>query len=383
MSRPSPKRFLPLVVIAVGLLAYAGFSRYRASLPYEWSGTVEARTIEVGSRVGGRVKEVLVREGDRVKEGQPLVVLGPGDLDAQRLMADAQLRQAEAALAKLENGARPEEIAQAKARAAGAYAALQMSRTGARREDVDAARSRLAAAQVAVDKAGLDVDRARKLFATGAVAKAEVDNVEASQRGAVAQRDAAKSTLEELENGVRREELAQVASRADEAQAQAKLVVSGARIEDLSAARAAVDVAKGRLDQIQVAISELTIRAPRATRVESLDLRPGDLLPPNGAAATLVEDDALYVRIYVPETQLGLVKTGAKLPVFVDSFPGRAFDGTVQHVGSVGEYSPRNLQTADERAFQVFAARVELSSAPSSGQNELRAGMAALVKVAH
>lgn len=379
MDRPNPRRFLPLVVLAVGIAAYVGFTRYKAALPYEWSGTVEARTIEVGSRVGGRVKDVLVKEGDRVKEGQPLLLLETGDLEAQRLMADAQVRQAEAALAKLENGARPEEIAQAKARAAGAYAALEMSRTGARREEMEAARARLAAAQVAADKAQLDADRARRLFSTGAVSKAEVDNADAAQRAAVAQRDAAKSALEELENGVRREELAQVASRAEEAQAQAKLVVSGARVEDLAAARATVDAAKGRLQQIEVALAELTIRAPRPTRVESLDLRPGDLLPPNGVAATLVEDDALYVRIYVPETQLGLVKTGSKLPVYVDSFPGRAFDGTVQHVANVGEYSPRNLQTADERAFQVFAARVELGG----GRDELRAGMAALVKVAH
>lgn len=211
------------------------------------------------------------------------------------------------------------------------------------------------------------------------MSKAEVDNIEAAQRAATAQRDAAKSAFEELENGVRREELAQVASRAEEAQAQAKLVVSGARVEDLAAARATVDAAKGRLQQIDVALGELAIKAPRATRVESLDLRPGDLLAPNAVAATLVEDDALYVRIYVPETQLALVKPGGKLPVFVDSFPGRAFEGVVQHVASVGEYSPRNLQTADERAFQVFAARVELSG----GREDLRAGMAALVKVAH
>lgn len=254
-----------------------------------------------------------------------------------------------------------------------------MSRTGARREDIDAARARVAVAQVAVDKAQLDMDRVRRLFATGAISKAEVDNVDAAQRAAAAQRDAAKSALEELENGVRREELAQASSRAEEARAQAKLVVSGARVEDLAAARATVDAARGRLAQIDVALAELTVKAPRATRVESLDLRPGDLLPPNGVAATLVEDDALYVRIYVPETQLGLVKTGEKLPVFVDSFPKRAFEGTVQHVANVGEYSPRNLQTADERAFQVFAARVELAS----GREDLRAGMAALVKVAH
>lgn len=373
------RRFLPLVVIALLSTAYWAFTRYEASRPYQWSGTVEARTIEVGSRTGGRVKEVLAKEGDRVSAGQPLVVLEPGDLEAQRLMADAQLRQAEATMQKLEHGARPEEIQQARARAAGAIAALQMSRTGARSEALDAARARLASAQVAVDKAQLDADRAKRLFSGGAVSKADVDNTDALLRGATAQRDAAKSVLQELENGVRREELAQVAARAEEAQAQAKLVAAGSRVEDLAAARAIVDAAKGRLGQLQVAIEELTIKAPREARVEALELRPGDLLTPSAAAATLVEDDQLYVRLYVPETQLGLVKVGAELPITVDTFPGRAFKGVVRHVSSVGEYTPRNLQTADERAFQVFATRVELSD----GRDALRAGMAALVKVPH
>jgi HlyD family secretion protein len=373
------RRFLPLLVIAAAVAAYWGFTRYEASLPYEWSGTVEARTIEVGSRAGGRVKEVLAKEGDRVIAGQPLLLLEHGDLDAQRLMAEAQLQQAQAVLEKLEHGARPEEIQQARARAAGALAALQMSRTGARSESIDAARARLASAQVAVDKAQLDAERAKRLFSTGAVSKADVDNTEAQLRGATALRDATQSGLKELESGVRREEVAQVAAKAEEAQAQARLVASGTRVEDLAAARAVVDAAKGRLGQLQVALDELTVRSPKATRIEALELRPGDLLMPNAAAATLVEDDQLYVRLYVPETQLGLVKVGAELPIHVDSFPGRAFKGVVRHVATVGEYTPRNLQTADERAFQVFATRIELGE----GQDTLRAGMAALAKVPH
>jgi multidrug resistance efflux pump len=125
-------------------------------------------------------------------------------------------------------------------------------------------------------------------------------------------------------------------------------------------------------------IDELTIRAPRASRVESLDLRPGDILGPNATAATLVEDDQLYVRIYVPETQIGHIHPDQEVPVNVDSFPRRTFKGVVEHINSVGEYSPRNLQTADERADQVFATRIGLRE----GRDELRAGMAAFIHVA-
>jgi HlyD family secretion protein len=373
----SVRRFIPLFVIATALVAYAGFRVYQATLPYEWSGTVEARTISIGSRTGGRVKEILVHEGDRVKAGQPLVTLEAGDLEAQRLQAQGQLDQATANLDKLEKGSRPEEIEQAKARASTAVAAFEEAKHGARSEQIQATKARLVAAQVSADKAQLDAGRAHKLIVTGAISQAEVDNAEAALRGAVAQRDAAKEALDELENGERKEDIAQAAAKALEAQANAKLVVAGTRVEDIRAAKAMVDSAQGKLDQVNVEIDELVIKSPRAARVEALDLRPGDILGPNATAATLLEDDELYVRIYVPETLIGRIGVGQEVPITVDSFPRRSFKGVVEHINGVGEYSPRNLQTADERADQVFATRIGLRE----GKDELRAGMAAFITV--
>jgi multidrug resistance efflux pump len=373
----SPRRFAPLVVLALAGLGYGGYTVYQARRPYEWSGTIEARTISVGSRAGGRVKEVLAHEGERVEAGKPLLVLEPGDLDAQRLAARGQLAQAEAALERTKAGARPEEIEEAKARAATAVAALEESRAGTRREQVAQAKARLVAVQVLVDKAQLDADRIRQLVKSGAVSQAEADGVETALRGALAQRDAQKQVLDELENGARREEIAQASARAKEAQAAAKLVEAGSRVEDIKAAEGAVLAAEGKLKSIEVMIDELVVKAPRAARVETLDLRPGDIIGPNAAAAILLEDDQLYVRIYVPETRIGLLKLNAQVPVTVDSFPGRTFPGIVEHINSVGEYSPRNLQTADERADQVFAARIGLRE----GKDDLRAGMAAFIQV--
>ena len=304
-------------------------------------------------------------------------VLEPGDLDAQRLMAQGQLEQVEANLDKLERGARPEEIDEAKARAQTAVAALEETKTGARVEEIAGANARLVAAQVAVDKAKLDADRAHKLFDTQSIAQAQVDDADTALHGAVAQRDAAQQVLDELKNGSRREDIAQAQAKAAEARASENLVLAGSRVEDIKAAQGQVDAAKGRLDQVKTSLDELVIHAPRAARVESLDLRPGDILAPNGTASTLIEDDQLYVRIYVPETQLGHLRPEQEVPVSVDSFPGRSFKGIVEHINQVGEYSPRNLQTADERANQVFATRVGLRDATE----DLRAGMAAFIHV--
>lgn len=372
------KKTILIALAALGAIVYGGYRIYLWQSPYEWSGTVEARDISVGSRVGGRVKEVLVHEGQRVKAGQPLLELEPGDLPAQRLQAKGQLDQAQANLDKLEKGARPEEIAQAEARAKSAEAAFLQTKIGARQEQIAAAAARLSAQEVVTEKAELDAERMRLLFSKGAASRAELDNAETNLRAAAAQRDALKETLDELKNGSRREEVVQAQARAREAQASEKLIQAGSRVEDIEAARGLVEAARGRLDSIDVSIAELTVRAPKDAMVESLDLRPGDILPPNATAATLLEEDQLYVRIYVPETHLGQIALGQKLPVRVDSFPGKSFQGVVEHINSVGEYSPRNLQTADERADQVFAARVGLSA---TGRERLRAGMAAFVEV--
>ena len=101
------------------------------------------------------------------------------------------------------------------------------------------------------------------------------------------------------------------------------------------------------------------------------------MLGPSAPAAKLLEPGQLYVRIYVPETQLGHVQPGLEVPVSVDTFEDRTFVGVVEFVSDQGEFTPRNLQTADERANQVFAARVRLEE----GTDVLRAGMAAMVRV--
>jgi multidrug resistance efflux pump len=370
------KRLVPLILLVAIAGAYIAYQHYLASRPFEWAGTVESRTISVGSRTGGRVAKVLVQEGDQVKAGQVLVELEHGDLDAQRAGANAVLAQATASLDKLKAGARPEEIEQANARAAQASAQLQETRRGSRAEEVAAAEARVAQAQALVDKAQLDAGRTHTLVQKGALPQAEADAADTQLKTAKAERDALQRVLDQYRSGARVEEKVAASARLSEAQAAAKLVAAGARVEDLRAAQAIVDSAEARVDQLDVMLAELQIKAPVAARVESLQLRPGDILGPNATAATLLEDDQLYVRLYVPETQIGRISVGQEVPVKVDSFD-RTFKGKVEHINAQGEYSPRNLQTADERADQVFAARIGLQE----GKAQLRAGMAATIEV--
>lgn len=328
-----------LVVAVFGGIAYGGHSLYVYRQPYEWSGTVETQTVSVGSRTGGRVKDVLVHEGDEVKAGTVIVLLETGDLEARKIQAEADVEAAEAALDKLSNGARPEELAQAAARVASMRAAAGKEYGRASQEQKDFART-------------------QTLFSGGAISVAERE----SKQGAV--HAAAGAAVE-------------AGARAREAEAALRLLAGGTRVEDFRIAKANVAVAKAKLEMMKTLTDELSVRAPRDSRIESITVRPGDLLRENVPAATLLEKGQLYVRIFVPETQIGRIKVGQEVPISVDSFPGRAFKGRVGHINELGEFTPHRLTTAEDRASQVFGARVSVSE----GEQDLRAGMAAFIHV--
>ena len=323
------RRLVPLlIVLGTALAAYVVYRIRQAPPQLEWSGTVEAHTIEVGSRVGGRVAEVSVREGDRVEAGQSLVTLEKGDLPAQRIIAEGQLEQMKAALEKVASRTLPT----------------------ARRAEIAEAQARLRAEQAIQEKAKQDDERTRKLFNGGAATRVDANNATLALRTASAQVSTVRAQLEILLHGTP---------------------------DDVRSGRGLVEAAEGRVQQIDVMLDELFIRAPRASRVESLDLRPGDILAPNAPAAKLLEPAELYVRIYVPETEIGRIHPGLEVPIFVDSFPAKAFHGRVESVAGQGEFTPRNLQTADERADQVFASHIRIED----GADVLRAGMAAFVRL--
>jgi multidrug resistance efflux pump len=147
-------------------------------------------------------------------------------------------------------------------------------------------------------------------------------------------------------------------------------MVRGNRREDIELARAqfANDEARYR---------ERQVTAPSAATVEVLDVRPGDLVAPNTPVATLLERNQIYVRIYVPETQIGRVTLSQKGEIRVDSFPQDVFAGVVEQINQQAEFLPRNVQTKEERVHQVFGVKLRIED-PSG---RVRPGMAADVKL--
>ena len=298
---------LALAAAAAGMLLFL-LPRRNGALVL--SGTIEARDVQVGSLVGGRVLSVQVDEGAAVKSGQTLVTLEPDLLDRQILEQAAQVGQQRANLARTVNGPRREEVERARA-------TWQNAETERRRQE-------------ALRGQGL-----------------------ASQQQYDAASTAARTALESYQ------ELAR-----------------GNRPEDIAQARAGLRQAEDRLSYLQRQKEELVVRSPANGVIQSLDLRPGDLVAPNQPVASLLEPSQIWVRVYVPEPSLGRVRMGQRAEIRVDTYPNRTFPGRVVEIRPQAEYTPRNIQTPAQRLDQVFGVKVAIDPVP-----ELRAGMAADVRL--
>lgn len=359
----------------------AAACRNSAAPELEYSGTVEIREVQTGSKVGGRVTEVLVREGQLVRAGAVLVRFDAGELDATRRQLEARVLQAEAELARLQNGYRREEIDQAEAVARQHKARLDALKEGPRTQEIEQAAADLAAAQAEADNAQRNHDRVEQLFKTGDVSAQLKDDAVARRNAAVSRRESIAQRLKMLREGTREEDVRAGEAQFQQASAQAKLLRSGFRPEEVRLAQGRLREARALLDEANVRLAEAEIRAPASCgegcSVEVVSVRPGDVVAPNRPLATLLEPGQLWVRIYVPEPDLGRVSIGQKARIKLDSLDGREFDGIVEQISSRSEFLPRNVQTREDRNRQVFGVKVRVDN--SAGV--MKSGMAASVKV--
>ena len=232
------------------------------------------------------------------------------------------------------------EAAELKTRRDQAAALLAELEAGPRKEEIEAARSEWESQKAELEFARADAQRAKGLYEQKAVSEAD--------------RDRAVSRALALEKSV-----AAAKSRHD-------LLLAGTRPERLAQARA-------QLAEIDTQIREMQITAPGDSVLEVLHVKAGDVLAPNREVATLLLPQHIWVRVFVPEPWLGHIKPGETVKVRVDSFPKRDFAGTVEQVSRSAEFTPRNVQTVEERIKQVFGIKVRLDNS----EGLLRAGMSA------
>jgi len=388
----------------------------------EASGRIEGEEVIVNSKIGGRVQRLLVREGDRVNRGQLVAVLSSEELAARMRQADAQVEAARAQVARAQGEVEVLERQRAQARAGLAFAqaqvaaqqrqaqaalnaafarlaqarkALLVTRTQApsavdeAKAMLRAAEADLARARAAREEARRDLARLQTLQAAGAVAVAVVDAartrlemVEAQVNVAFEQVQRARAALDRAQTGtlevqIREEDVRATEAQVDAARGQVALAAAGVlevtgQREQLRAVARQVEIARAGLetaraqakgavaarDELRTALDEARVYAPTSGVVVSKVVNPGEVVPAGTPLVVVVDLQALWLKVFIPEPEIGKLRLGEAARVYVDAFPGRAFAAKVAEISQRAEFTPKDVQTKEERVKQVFAVKL-------------------------
>jgi HlyD family secretion protein len=355
LRQPVTRWLAASTTACVMLLLVAACSRGGAG----YSGTLQAEAANVGSTVGGRVLAVLVSDGQVVHKGQVLVSFDPKDQRAVLNQAQGALAQAQAALADLLAGARPEDIAKANAQAAQAQHIYEQTQITAPHQITEAQAQVHQAAAAAADAAA-NAARAQALYADGYTSAQQRDAAVTADRQAQAQLRSAQAQLAAVQSGSAPQGVEAARQAYAAAAANAALVAAGARPDQIQQARAAVEAARAGVQAAQARLAEMTVRSPADGIVNGMNLHPGDLVPAGASVTTIDEFVDPYVRIYVPQSDLGKLHIGQAVTVISDAFPGRTFQGSIETIDQTAQFTPRDVQTAQDRANLVFGVKVRV-----------------------
>jgi HlyD family secretion protein len=323
------KRVLLLVIIAIGIagVLYYLFTREKEKETtfIKVSGNIEATEVDVGFKVSGRIVSRFFEEGDRVDQGKVLAKLDDEDLRNRLEVARATLMSAQARLSKLLAGSRPEEIRQAEAN--------------------------LHQAEFDLGNKQVQYERMKGLYERGVIAKEAFDNAETMYKIAKAALQAATESYQ--------------------------LVKEGPRREDIEDARAQVDQAQASVKLNETQLSYTTLYSPLSGVVLVKSGEIGEVVNPGTSILTMADIENVWLKAYIPETDLSKVKWGQEVIVTTDLRPQKRYKGRISFISSQAEFTPKQIQTEKERVTLVYRIKVDISNT----DRELKPGMPADGKI--
>ena len=392
------KRLLIILLLIgigiAGLFFYFSLQKKQDSSSLRVSGTIEATEASLSFRIPGILTRRLVDEGESVAVGQLIATLDETDQEIALTGAQADLAYARAVLEELLAGSRPQEIERSRAKLLQAEAVLAVLSSGSRPQEIkrakaDLARSRAAekAASAQQKQAKADFTRYATLFREEGVSKTEYDShqtrlVTAQNSWAESQErvTAAREYLSLQQEGPRIEEINKAEAGVKLAEEEYSLIKEGPRTEVIAQARAREQAAETGVKRAEQQLSYTQIHAPMAGVVLSKSAEPGEYLNPAIPVVTLGDISHPWLRGYINEKDLGRVKLGQDVEVSTDSFPDRIYLGRISYISSQAEFTPKSVQTFEERVKLMFRIKISLDNP----DNELKPGMPAdgLIKVA-
>ncbi|HMC77437.1 MAG TPA: HlyD family efflux transporter periplasmic adaptor subunit [Vicinamibacterales bacterium] len=286
------------------------------------TGYVEATEVRVAAEVGGRLVEVKVAEGDRVSAGDVIARIDTADTDLALRRAGADREQAQAQLALVRAGARPEDVRQAAAQ-------------------VQSAQSDVKAAQAELDAAVADLERFENLLRANA--------------GSLKQRDDARTRRDVA--------AARVRGAQERAQAAAETLArlrAGARPQEVDVARARVSASDAQIAALEKSVADAVVKAPVSGIVTSKLLDAGEMAAPRAPVVVITDLDHAWANLYVDERLVPQLKIGQAATLVTDA--GQRLAGTITFISPKAEFTPRNVQTADERSKLVYRVKVTVDN---------------------
>jgi HlyD family secretion protein len=305
------------MILVVAIVTVGCRNRGAATTPRA-SGYVEATEVRVAPEVGGRVMELKVAEGDRVEVGTVVARLDTADTELAIRRTEADRDQAVAQLRLLEAGARPEEIRQAQAQS-------------------DSAEAEIGAAMAELNSAEADLQRFDALLAVNAGSRKQRDDAKTRRDVAVARLAAARE-------------------RARAAAEQLARVKAGARREEIAAARARIAAVDAQLATLRKNVEDAVLKSPVAGIVTSKLIDAGEIVAPRTPIVVVTDLDHAWANVYVDEPMVPNLRLGQKLTIVTDA--GHRLDGTITFISPKAEFTPRNVQTAEERSRLVYRIKV-------------------------
>jgi len=289
-------------------LFFSGCHSEESSNLIQVTGTIESRESYINPRVSGRVLRIMVEEGQEVKPGDPLA-----ELDHEYL--DLQLKEAQASLAQ-------------------AQAQLELLLQGARKEDLEQAEQQLKQAEVNFTQAKKDAERFINLWEKGSVTKKQKEDAVNYLSLAQAQYAQAQENLKKLKNL--------------------------ARPEEIKAAKAQVARIEAGVEILKKNIADCLVLSPIRGVVTERTVEPGELISPQTSVVTISRLDPVELWVYIGEKDVGRIKLGQKAEVKIDAFPDKSFYGKVIYISPEAEFTPKNIQTKEDRVKLVFKVKIEL-----------------------
>ncbi len=378
------KKFIALAVAAAAaLLIYYFWGQLRdGDGTIRTSGHIEVTEADLSFRLPGHVARISVQEGSPVRKGDTAAELKTSLLELQKRQASAKVRELEARTASLELAVEIKRetaeaaVEQSSAGVSAAEARYLTLKRGSRQEEIRQAEAVREQARTEMEKRRLDFERMNQLYQRKVIAKSEFDAVAAAFEAAKSSLAAAEETYKLVKAGPRREAVSE--GKANLSGSKSVLSASRAALREVDRLEMELEASRAQLEQARTSLAaaeddlrESRLLAPFDGFVTVKNVEEGEFVQAGTPVVTIAELDRVWVKTYVPETQLGRVGLGRKAVVFSDTYPGKEYPGEVTFISPEAEFTPKNVQTREERVKLVYRIKVSLEN---PGQ-ELKPGM--------